>query len=284
MGLGKKRVRSTSHNRCLPSAGRSYPFLPSPTPPPKVEVGWLASGSGVAVPYNESKQRLWLVDLTLFFPSPTPPPKVEVGWLVSGSGVAVPYNEGKQRLWLVDPTLFFPSPTPPPKVEVGLLVSGSGVAVPYNEGKQRLWLVDPTLFFPSPTPPPKVEVGWLVSGSGVAVPYNEGKQRLYYRETQRLLHFLRLPTRFPHLESAILLHVLPFELSVLFQFQDSVPENQRIRRCHPICANQDHSQISQTMLFKPLYSWTHVPRIWKYQRWIPKSPIISHSYYSHWGC
>ena len=69
-----------------------------------------------------------------------------------------PYNEGKQRLWLVDPTLFFPSPTPPPKVEVGWLVSGSGVAVPYNEGKQRLWLVDLTLFFPSPTPPPKVEV------------------------------------------------------------------------------------------------------------------------------
>ena len=62
-------------------------------------------------PYNEDKQRLWLVDPTLFFPSPTPPPKVEVGWVVSGSGVAVPYNEGKQRLWLVDLTLFFPSPT-----------------------------------------------------------------------------------------------------------------------------------------------------------------------------
>ena len=28
------------------------------------------------------------------------------------------YNEVKQRVWLVDPTLFFPSPTPPPKVEV----------------------------------------------------------------------------------------------------------------------------------------------------------------------
>ena len=71
-----------------------------------------------------------------------------------------PYNEGKQRLWLVDPALFFPGPTPPPKVEVGWLVSGSGKAVPYNECKQRLWLVDLTLFFPSPTPPPKVEVGW----------------------------------------------------------------------------------------------------------------------------
>jgi len=69
-------------------------------------MGWLVSGSGVAVPYNEGKQRLWLVDLTLFFPSPTTPPKVEAGWLVSGSGEAVPYNECKQRLWLVDPTLF----------------------------------------------------------------------------------------------------------------------------------------------------------------------------------
>ena len=28
------------------------------------------------------------------------------------------YNEVKQRVRLVDPTLFFPSPTPPPKVEV----------------------------------------------------------------------------------------------------------------------------------------------------------------------
>ena len=27
-------------------------------------------------------------------------------------------NEVKQRVWLVDPTLFFPSPTPPPEVEV----------------------------------------------------------------------------------------------------------------------------------------------------------------------
>ena len=72
-------------------------------------------------PYHECKHRLWLVDPTLFFPNPTPPPKVEVGWLVSGSGAAVvfPYHEGKQRLWLVDPALFFPSPTPPPKVEVG---------------------------------------------------------------------------------------------------------------------------------------------------------------------
>ena len=81
-------------------------------------MGWLVSGSGEAVPYNECKQRLWLVGPvgpTLFFPSPTTPPKVEAGWLVSGSGEAVPYNEGKQRLWLVDPTLFFPSPTPPPQ-------------------------------------------------------------------------------------------------------------------------------------------------------------------------
>ena len=70
-------------------------------------------------PYNEGKKRLWLVDPTLFFPSPTPPPKVEVGRLVSGSGKAVPYDECKQRLWLVDLTLFFPSPTPPPQVEVG---------------------------------------------------------------------------------------------------------------------------------------------------------------------
>ena len=28
----------------------------------------------------EGKQRLWLVDRNLFFPSPTPFPKVEVGW------------------------------------------------------------------------------------------------------------------------------------------------------------------------------------------------------------
>ena len=27
-------------------------------------------------------------------------------------------DEVKQRVWLVDPTLFFPNPTPPPKVEV----------------------------------------------------------------------------------------------------------------------------------------------------------------------
>ena len=51
---------------------------------PDVGSGLEVSGSGVAVvfPYNEGKQRLWLVDPTLFFP--------EVGWLVSGSGVAVP--------------------------------------------------------------------------------------------------------------------------------------------------------------------------------------------------
>ena len=29
-------------------------------------------------PYNEVKQQVWLVDPTLFLPSPTPPPKVEV--------------------------------------------------------------------------------------------------------------------------------------------------------------------------------------------------------------
>ena len=35
----------------------------------------------------------------------------------SGVAVVFPYNEGKQRLWLVDPTLFFPSPTSPPRLK-----------------------------------------------------------------------------------------------------------------------------------------------------------------------
>ena len=35
------------------------------------------SGVAVVFPYNECKQRLWLVDLTLFFPSPIPPPRLK---------------------------------------------------------------------------------------------------------------------------------------------------------------------------------------------------------------
>ena len=64
-----------------------------------------------------------------------------------------------------------------------------------------------------------------------------------------------------------------FHLSEVSCFSTAFQKTTGVRRSHPIWANQNHSQIPQIMLFRPLKSWTHVPRIWKYQRWIPKSPI-----------
>jgi hypothetical protein len=65
-----------------------------------------------------------------------------------------------------------------------------------------------------------------------------------------------------------------FHLSKVSCFRTAFQKTTGVRRSHPIWANQNHSQIPQIMLFRPLKSWTHVqPRIWKYQRWIPKSPI-----------